>query len=168
MERISISAEALTKSVFAPYGDVIEMAGAEHFPINQGAAIRYHDLAIVDVDAEGGHPLISIFRASASPHPVILKGLERHPLGSQAFYPLQDLPYLVAVAEGSNPGPEDLRVFLARGDQGVNYRRNIWHHPLLALSEQHDFLVVDRGGGHDTLNVIEWKDREVEVTLEDV
>jgi Ureidoglycolate hydrolase len=26
----------------------------------------------------------------------------------------------------------------------VNYRRNVWHHPLMALGQVSDFLVVDR------------------------
>jgi ureidoglycolate lyase len=42
-------------------------------------------------------------------------------------------------------------VFLARGDQGVNYRRNVWHHPLMALGQASDFLVVDRDGPGNNL-----------------
>ncbi|MGO6903908.1 ureidoglycolate lyase, partial [Rhizobium ruizarguesonis] len=42
-------------------------------------------------------------------------------------------------------------VFLARGDQGVNYRRNVWHHPLMALEQASDFLVVDRDGPGNNL-----------------
>jgi ureidoglycolate lyase len=33
----------------------------------------------------------------------------------------------------------------------VNYHRNVWHHPLLALDETSDFLVVDRGGAGNNL-----------------
>ncbi len=40
------------------------------------------------------------------------------------------------------------QAFLATGDQGVNYAKNIWHHPLLALQAESDFLVVDRGGAN--------------------
>ena len=72
--------------------------------------------------------------------------MERHPLGSQAFVPLSPRPFLVAVApdEGGRPGRP--RVFLADRGRGVAYRRNAWHHPLLALGAVSDFLVVDRGG----------------------
>jgi len=38
------------------------------------------------------------------------------------------------------------RAFLARGDQGVSYAADVWHHPLLALQAVSDFLVVDRDG----------------------
>jgi ureidoglycolate lyase len=70
--------------------------------------------------------------------------LERHPLGSQAFIPMERHPWLVVVAERPEPGA--CRAFLARGDQGVQIGRGVWHHPLLALQPVHDFLVVDRKG----------------------
>ena len=44
--------EPLTAAAFAPFGDVIELAGAKQFPINAGTTIRFHDLAKVDVLAE--------------------------------------------------------------------------------------------------------------------
>jgi ureidoglycolate lyase len=73
--------------------------------------------------------------------------LERHPLGSQAFMPLNGHAYLVAVApRGETFATGDVRVFLARGDQGVNYAAGVWHHPLLALDTVCDFLIVDRAG----------------------
>ena len=54
---------------------------------------------------------------------------------------------LVVVAPaGMAPAARDLRVFLARGDQGVNYAAGVWHHPLLALDSVCDFLVLDRSG----------------------
>nr|WP_272212192.1 ureidoglycolate lyase [Marinicella sp. W31]MDC2878103.1 ureidoglycolate lyase [Marinicella sp. W31] len=33
----------------------------------------------------------------------------------------------------------------------MNYRANVWHHPLMALGETSDFLVVDRAGPGDNL-----------------
>ncbi len=80
--------------------------------------------------------------------------LERHPLGTQAFYPLSLYDWLVVVAEGERPGAGDLRLFRARGDQGVQYARGVWHHPLLILTEQQDFLVVDRRGPGENLEEI--------------
>jgi ureidoglycolate lyase len=44
------------------------------------------------------------------------------------------------------PTPGGTRAFLSSGSQGVNYRRNTWHHSLIALDGQSAFLVVDRGG----------------------
>ncbi len=138
--------EPLTAAAFAPFGDVIELAGARQMPINAGTTTRFHDLATVDVLAEGGRTLINLFRALPREEPVQLSLMERHPLGSQAFLPLADAPYLVVVAEDDNGRPGALRAFISNGWQGVNYARNVWHHPLLALGEVRDFIVVDRGG----------------------
>ena len=39
-----------------------------------------------------------------------------------------------------------LRCFVCANGQGVNYARGTWHHPLLAIGAESDFLVVDRAG----------------------
>jgi len=142
----------LTRAAFAPFGDVIEADGAERFEINNGSTTRFHDLARVDVAAEGGHALVNIFRARPLPMPLTIAMMEKHPLGSQAFVPLEPAPFLVVVAPlGDAVAPADLRAFLARGGQGVNYALGVWHHPVIALGRQTDFLVIDRGGPGDNL-----------------
>ncbi len=142
----------LTREAFAPFGEVIETAGAQSYPINEGTTTRFHDLARVDVTAEGGQPLISIFRGTARPRPIRLSLMERHPLGTQAFYPLEPHPWLVVVAAGDDPLDADaLHCFAASGHQGVNYARGVWHHPLLVLEPLQDFFIVDRGGPGDNL-----------------
>lgn len=142
-----LNAVPLTAAAFAPFGEVIETAGHTPRLINEGTSERFDDLTPVDVLAEGGRPLISIFRATPRPVPFVVKGMERHPWSSQAFYPLDGLPYLVVVAvPGDAPWETRIRAFRAAGNQGVNYRRGTWHHALLALGKTCDFLVVDRGG----------------------
>jgi ureidoglycolate lyase len=141
---MKLKVEPLTLKAFSPYGDVIETEGALHYPVNQGTAERFHDLARIDVGSENGQPGLSIFIAQPRPRPIMLKMMERHPLGTQAFVPLQNRDYLVVV--GSSPEPSRLRVFRASGLQGVNYHRNVWHHPLLVLERDSRFLVIDRIG----------------------
>lgn len=149
---MALAVEFLTREAFALFGEVIEIDGADHYPINNGTTERYHDLAEVDVTAESGWPLINIFRGIAWDCPIPIKMVERHPLGSQAFIPLAPRPFLVVVAVAAENGePGDLHAFLSVGGQGVNYRRNVWHHPLLALEETTDFLVIDRGGAGENL-----------------
>jgi ureidoglycolate lyase len=140
-----ITPSPLTKAAFAPFGDVIETDGATPVEINQGFATRFNKLANIDVTSEGAPVNISLFEARARPHPIEIKLMERHPLGSQLFVPLQDKPWLVLVCAD----PRDLkgfRAFEASGRQGVNYARNVWHHPLLVLGENERFLIVDRPG----------------------
>jgi len=79
---------------------------------------------------------------------------ERHPLGSQAFVPLRAHGYLVAVAPSGDFDPRAVEVFIAGPDQGVNYRKGVWHHFLLALHARGDFLVIDRAGPGENLDEI--------------
>ncbi len=138
--------EPLTAEAFAPFGRVIEASDAAvKIAINQGHAVRYDALAQVDVADEGGVPVISIFRAQPLAE-LVLKTFERHPLGSQSFVPLSGRPYLVAVAPPGEFDPGAIRVFRAEGGQGVHYGKGTWHHFLLVLEADTDFLVVDRGG----------------------
>ena len=142
-----LACEALTQEAFAPFGELIDpRAASTSYPINQGNALRFHALARADCGAMGGSTLISIVRASARTLPFTVRTLERHPLGSQAFVPLQATRYLVVVA--SHPGARP-RLFLANADQGINFFRGTWHHPLLALDRTSEFLVIDRGGSGD-------------------
>jgi ureidoglycolate lyase len=139
--------EPLTHRAFSPFGDVIEMTGASHYPINQGFAERFHDLARIDINADGGEPTVSLFRGKPRPLPIEIGFLERHPLGSQAFYPLQDRDWLIVVAESDKSASlGELRAFRASGRQGINYARNVWHYPLLVLEPESDFLIIDRKG----------------------
>lgn len=139
--------EVLTAEAFAPFGDVIEINPSKpHFSINYGNTERFHDLAKVDVTNGGGRAGISIFRSKPLPMPIQIRLLERHPLSSQAFYPLSPRPYLVVVAPPGNLDENAIRVFLAQSGQGVNYHAGTWHHFCLALEAESDFIVVDRIG----------------------
>lgn len=152
---MSLEILPLTRAAFAPFGDVIEMADAHHYPINQGFTERFHDLARIDTGTEGGETIVSLFRCQPRAFPFEITFVERHPLGSQAFYPLQNRDWLVVVAEaGSPPGAGTLKAFRATGRQGVNYARNVWHFPLLVLAADSDFLVVDRKGPGNNLEEV--------------
>jgi ureidoglycolate lyase len=141
-----LTPEPLTAEAFAPFGRVIEASdAAENLDINQGHAIRYDRLAELDVADEGGAGAISLFRARPLAEPV-LRVFERHPLGSQTFMPLSGRPYLVAVAPAGDFDPARIRLFRAEGHQGVHYRKGTWHHFLLVLEPDTDFLVIDRAG----------------------
>ncbi|MBI3284421.1 MAG: ureidoglycolate lyase [Burkholderiales bacterium] len=137
----------LTRQAFAPYGEVIMLDGARHFPINQGTTERYHALATADTG--NGQTILSLFRAQPRSLPLAISVMERHPLASQAFVPLTQDPadaYLVVVAPPGAFDPALMQAFICRGWQGVNYAKGVWHHPLIALHKVSDFLVMDRLG----------------------
>jgi ureidoglycolate lyase len=147
----TIVAEPLTRLAFAPFGQVIEADPSTLHLINAGRTERFHDLARVELAGPGARPLISIFRGQPYELPLTLKLVERHPLGSQAFYPLSDRPFLVVVAEDLSGVPATPRAFLTAPGQGVNIAMNTWHGVLTPLEAESDFLVVDRGGDGNNL-----------------
>ena len=147
----TLTIEPLTSSAFAPFGQVIETSGAQHYPINNGMTERYHDLARVELGGVHPRPLISIFHGQPYALPLTLKLVERHPLGSQAFYPLSANPWLVIVAEDDAGTPTRLRAFAPAPGQGVNIAMNTWHGVLTPLEAASDFLVIDRGGDGNNL-----------------
>ena len=142
---LRVRPQPLTRECFAPFGDVIQIEGSEQFEINSGYTTRVHDLIDIQLGGEDARPQFSFFLGR--PRPLEVSMLEKHPLGSQAFYPVEDKRWLIVVA--TEPKAESVRAFLAGGRQGVNYHRDVWHHPLLVLEPQ-QFVIIDRGGdGHN-------------------
>ncbi|XUY26087.1 ureidoglycolate lyase [Agrobacterium sp. rho-8.1] len=141
----------LTRQAFAPFGDLIETDPARVKLINGGNTERHHALAAPDVLGEGARIVLNIFRGKPRLFPYAIDMMERHPFGSQSFTPLSGHPFLVVVAEDEKGKPGIPKVFLARPEQGVNYHRNVWHHPLMTLGSVSDFLVVDRDGPGNNL-----------------
>ncbi|OLP59456.1 ureidoglycolate hydrolase [Xaviernesmea oryzae] len=141
-----LTPEPLTPEAFAPFGSVIEADPAAMRLINGGNTERYHALAEAEAYGEGARTILNIFRGSPRTFPYAVTMMERHPLGSQSFSPLSGGDWLVLVAPDEAGRPGRPRVFRARGDQGVNYRANVWHHPLMTVGKTTDFLVVDRAG----------------------
>lgn len=141
-----LTIQPLTQEEFAPFGTVIETDPTTMRYINGGTTERFHGLARADVVGEDANVIINIFRGQPRAFPYAVKMMERHPLGSQSFSPLDGHPWLVVVAEDRNGRPGEPRVFQASGRQGVNYARNVWHHPLISVGSVSNFIVVDREG----------------------
>ncbi len=152
----SLTPEPLNAEAFAPFGQVLDLREASSFAINQGLTTRFNDLAQVSFSGESPRTLINVFRSTPISLPHRVQLMERHPLGSQAFYPLNGARFLVLVApEGDSVRAEELRLFITDGEQGINFNPNTWHHYQLALDKVSDFLVVDRGGPGENLQEIE-------------
>jgi len=147
----AIAIEPLTRDAFVPFGQVIEIAGAHHYPINSGMTERYHDLAKIELGGPDPRPLLSILRGKPYALPLTLKMVERHPLGSQAFYPLGSHPFLAIVALDHHGTPQTPRAFLTGPGQGINLAIDTWHGVLTPLEAEADFLCVDRGGDGNNL-----------------
>lgn len=150
----TITTEPLTAEAFAPFGDVLDAAGAPDKLINQGLCGRHHDRAQLDFGADSaaqGRAGISVFNAQPRALPYDLDLVERHPDGSQAFVPMHSHPFLVIVASDAGGIPGVPRAFVTTGAQGINFHRNVWHGVLTPLSDPGLFGVIDRIGSTPNL-----------------
>lgn len=143
----------LTAEAFAPYGEVIDASGNPSYLANGGAAQVHRDIAALDLDAEG-RVCVSVVRTAPTALPLRIAVMERHPLGSQAFVPLGGSELLVVVAPAGDLDPSAIVAFHCSPSQGVNYRRGVWHHPLIALNRTSDFVIIDRQGEGENLELV--------------
>ncbi len=134
-------ARPLSAEGFAPFGDVIEDVRSGSAPMNDARFERFD--ALCELDTDGATDIGIVRCRSATVLPYRIDIVERHPLGSQAFIPLDGQRFLVAVAEPGAP-PGELAAFVSNGRQGINYRRGTWHIPLIGLEPGQRFLVIDR------------------------
>lgn len=144
----------LTAEAFGPYGDVIDASGNPSYLANGGAAQVHRDIAAVDLAADGGRVCVSVVRTAPTALPLRITVMERHPLGSQAFVPLDGAECLVVVAPAGDLNASAIVAFQCSPSQGVNYRRGTWHHPLIALHGASDFVVIDRQGEGENLELV--------------
>lgn len=136
-----LKAVPISQDAIAGLAELIEATGTPDKLINQGLCGRYHDRATLDIDGDAG---ISVFASASFALPFRMEMMERHPLGSQAFLPMQPGEYLVVLAEDRDGAPHRPRAYIAGAGQGVNIGRNIWHGVLCPLSDPGLFMVVDR------------------------
>lgn len=150
-----LTAEALTPEAYAPFGDVVsaDRVDVPAKPVNQGTAARRDFLADVATLRPGAALNVCTFRcAPRLEWPMAVALLERHPLATQVFIPMNARRYLVLVALGAGaPDLTTARAFVATGAEGVSYRPGVWHHPMIALDAPVDFtcLVWEDGSEAD-------------------
>ncbi len=149
-----LTVNPLTQADFADFGDVVESEGRDSFFINNGMAERFHALARVETKGDGSYPIISLVKSKQFELPRKVDHVEHHPLGSQAFLPLDQTPFIVVVAKtGAAPSPDDLQAFITNGKQGINYHVGTWHHVLLTPYAAMDFICVDwEGEGNNCID----------------
>jgi ureidoglycolate lyase len=140
-----IAAAPITVEAFAPFGQVVCAGLEEGKPANLGTAVRCDWAAALESTRPGARPNLAVFRSLARSLPFELRMLEKHPCSTQAFLPLACTRYLVCVAPALPDGSPDLDglvAFQCEAGLGINYRRDIWHHPILALDGPADFAML--------------------------
>ena len=158
MEKI-IKPIKITRANFAAYGDLISSDDIKPMDINAGYAKRFDNLANINTSKNGGKTIVSIFSALKRNFPMKIDMMEKHPLGSQAFIPMNETTFLCFVAPpGESPEIDKIQSFIIPPKTGINYKPGIWHFPLIS-SENTDFLVIDRKGNSENI-VIHKFDKE--------
>ena len=138
--------ETIDQNNFSSFGDIIDKkSSSKQISINQGTTKRYSEISKLNLNENNGDSFVSIFSGKPRPFPIEIKILEKHPLATQTFLPIQSFDWLIVVAQEENNMPclNTLRCFKVNSEMGVTYKKNIWHHPLLVTKNQ-DFWVIDR------------------------
>ncbi|KAG0365358.1 galactose-binding domain-like protein [Gamsiella multidivaricata] len=83
-----------------------------------------------------------------------VKLLERHPYSSQMFVPMGgdgNGGFVVVVAKDrASDGMPDLttlKAFTVKNSQGINYKPNVWHHPMIVTDRPVTFLTITHESG---------------------
>ena len=79
--------------------------------------------------------------------------MERHEFSSQSFVPLDVSRYVIVVPAAARTADRTgAPAFLARGDKGITFGMNVWHHPMAVLDRPARFAVfmwLDGGRGDE-------------------
>ncbi len=133
----TLAAKPLTADAFRAYGCVFEAP--------QEFKRTYFDDALAS-SRPAARPSLSIAHVAPLATPsLITSKMERHEFSSQSFIPIDAARYLVIVAPMSaadRPDEARLEAFIARGNQGVTYGQNVWHHPLTVLDRAASFAIT--------------------------
>lgn len=143
---IPLKVAPLTREAFRRFGDVLDASGAADAVANAGAARIYRERAVADFGEQDGRIGFNVVRTAPRSLSIMIDGMERHPLGAQMFVPLGGADWLVVVAPIGKLDPDAVVAFRVQSGQAVNYRRGVWHSPLIALGRESDFLVIERAG----------------------
>ena len=146
---MKLMTQPLTQDAFQPFGQVFTA------PEQPG---RARDMAKLENLRTAAPPILSVFSVEPSEMPLTIDNMERHEFSSQSFMPLDVVSYLAIVAPQNGEGkldPNDIRAFVVRGDQCLNFNANTWHYSLTTLGGVGRFatLTWQDGGKGDTVFV---------------
>ena len=159
--KIIIKPKKITRKNFKKFGDLISTKKIRPININNGYAKRFDNLCKINTSSKKGNTIVSIFSAKKRKFPMSIKMMEKHPLGSQAFIPMNETKFFVFVApKGKKPNINSIKSFLVPKQTGINYKPGIWHFPLISTKNM-NFLVIDRKGIGNNLKIYNFKNEKI-------
>ena len=159
--KIIIKPKKITSKNFKKYGELISTKKIEPININNGYAKRFDNLCKINTSLQKGNAIVSIFSAKKRKFPMKIDMMEKHPLGSQAFVPMDETKFLVFVApKGKKPNIKKIESFIVPKQTGINYKPGTWHFPLISTKNM-NFLVIDRKGKGNNLIIHKFKNEKI-------
>ena len=159
--KIIIKPKKITRKNFKRFGELISTKKIRPININNGYAKRFNNLCKINTSSKKGNTIVSIFSAKKRRFPMNIKMMEKHPLGSQAFIPMNETKFFVFVApKGKKPSINRIKSFLVPKQTGINYKPGIWHFPLISTKNM-NFLVIDRKGIGNNLKIHNFKNEKI-------
>ncbi|KAF9151846.1 Allantoicase [Linnemannia schmuckeri] len=160
----------ITNENFARWGQVVRLPDADPnaVQVNQGTAQKFSHLAefvnLRPASTDSANPNPTLTPATANIaifkcyKPVTtptfgIKLLERHSYSSQMFMPMGgdgNGSFIVVTAEN---GPDDkpvlstLQAFRCNNTLGINYKPNVWHHPMIVIEKPVQFMTITHENG---------------------
>ncbi|KAF9385497.1 Allantoicase [Podila verticillata] len=148
----AISVNQGTAKKFSHLGQFVNLRSYALTPNSNSAS---PDRANPDIAAAQANLAIFQCFKPVEGHEVGVKLLERHQYSSQMFVPMGgdgNGGYIVVVAkdrpvEGTPPDLSTLKAFTVKNSQGINYKPNVWHHPMLITGKPVTFLTITHESG---------------------
>ena len=159
--KIIIKPKKITSKNFKKYGELISTKKIKPININNGYAKRFDNLCKINTSLQKGNAIVSIFSAKKRKFPMRIDMMEKHPLGSQAFVPMDETKFLVFVApKGKKPNIKKIESFIVPKQTGINYKPGTWHFPLISTKNM-NFLVIDRKGKGSNLIIHKFENEKI-------
>ena len=159
--KIIIKPKKITSKNFKKYGELISTKKIKPININNGYAKRFDNLCKINTSLQKGNAIVSIFSAKKRKFPMKIDMMEKHPLGSQAFVPMDETKFLVFVApKGKKPNIKKIESFIVPKQTGINYKPGTWHFPLISTKNM-NFLVIDRKGKGSNLIIHKFENEKI-------
>ena len=150
----------ITYDNFSEFGDFINPFGKIGEDINLNTTKSYFDLANIEILGDDSNVRLNLFDAKKRLFPLSINMLENHPFSSQIFLPLGAHPFYIIVSPASKkPIIEDIKIFKIDQGNGVNFKPQVWHFPLISI-EDAKFITIDKKIANNNIEIYNFTKQE--------
>jgi ureidoglycolate lyase len=146
---VTVAAQVVTPEGFEPFGEMLTTSGSP-LPHVYGDTMDVYRTGRLESDTPVEY-IMTRYRLRE----FRVQFLERHHRLTQTFIPLEDNPFVVAVAaadaelDNGVPRVDDVHAFVVPGNAAVNLRRGTWHEVPFPLVDGGMTLVTSHAGVTD-------------------